>query len=410
MSDASNPKLPDVRILKTQELPDQVFPGGQNQDFRVYFAPLVHKALWQHATEDVSVEICGVVVGSWGRDASGPFVTISESIRGDAAENKLAEVTFTHETWAKINAQMDTKFSHLKIVGWYHTHPDFGVFLSDRDQFIHEHFFSGPGQIAHVIDPVRKIEGVFVWKEGKTSLAPHYWVGDQLITAPSADPSEQRTARKKQGSAGSGGTAEAAAENEPKRGGDLSILSFISQLLMYACVFMIGFLLSNYWSGWQQTRLVEGVVAHYGLWEGLRPGLRDKLNLLDRDLETVRADIEPLASDHLKLAGTKATEQSDKWREVFLSLELAARRTSLMRDRYCPSSDEELRYLRTMAEKIDVLTDPERQILYRNIADLGIDLPSRKASPAGEESHPPPAAPGSSSKTTDDTQKQPATA
>ena len=130
---------------------------------------------------DTSVEICGVLVGSWHRDEAGPFVKIVESIRGEGAETRFAEVTFTHQTWAKINAEMDTKFANLSIVGWYHTHPDFGIFLSDRDRFIHEHFFSGPGQIAHVIDPIRKTEGVFIWRDGKPSPCEHFWVGDRIL-------------------------------------------------------------------------------------------------------------------------------------------------------------------------------------------------------------------------------------
>ena len=124
-----------------------------------------------------------MLVGSWHRDEAGPFVKIIESIRGEGAETRFAEVTFTHQTWAKINAEMDTKYARLSIVGWYHTHPDFGIFLSDRDRFIHEHFFSGPGQIAHVIDPIRKIEGVFVWRDAKPVLSPHFWVGDRIMVA-----------------------------------------------------------------------------------------------------------------------------------------------------------------------------------------------------------------------------------
>ena len=122
----------------------------------------------------MSVEICGVLVGSWHRDEAGPFVKVMESIRGEGAETRFAEVTFTHQTWAKINAEMDTKFTTLSIVGWYHTHPDFGIFLSDRDRFIHEHFFSGPGQVAHVIDPIRQIEGVFVWRECEAGHEPAF--------------------------------------------------------------------------------------------------------------------------------------------------------------------------------------------------------------------------------------------
>src|SRR6516164_4855365 len=174
------PNAPDVRQLRGEKLPDITFPGGKDQSFRIFFDPNVHAQVWKHSTEDVSVEIGGVLVGKWARDAAGPFVHISESIRGEAATNKFAEVTFTHDTWAKINEQMDSRFSHLSIVGWYHSHPDFGVFLSDRDRFIQENFFSGAGQIAYVVDPVRRTEGVFVWKEGKPTLVPHYWVGDRI--------------------------------------------------------------------------------------------------------------------------------------------------------------------------------------------------------------------------------------
>ena len=62
---------------------------------------------------------------------------------------------------------MDTKFTDRDIVGWYHSHPNFGIFLSDRDCFIQDHFFNGPGQIAYVVDPVNGVEGVFAWRNGQ---------------------------------------------------------------------------------------------------------------------------------------------------------------------------------------------------------------------------------------------------
>src|SRR6516164_4676338 len=194
---------PDVRQIRLDELPQVSFPGGRKQAFRVFLEPAVHKQVWKHSTEDVSVEICGVLVGKWARDADGPFALISESIRGEAATNKFAEVTFTHDTWAKINQEMDTKFSHLVIVGWYHSHPGFGIFLSDRDRFIQEHFFSGPGQLAYVVDPLRKTEGVFCWQEGKPVLSPYYWVGDRIQVATAAG--EEKTHDTETGSATAGG-------------------------------------------------------------------------------------------------------------------------------------------------------------------------------------------------------------
>src|SRR5688500_6036161 len=95
---------PDIRQLKDRELPTTDFPGDGSSDFRIAIDSSTHKQIHQHAKENTSVEICGVLVGKWGRDAKGPFVHITASIRGEAATNKFAEVTFTHDTWSKINA------------------------------------------------------------------------------------------------------------------------------------------------------------------------------------------------------------------------------------------------------------------------------------------------------------------
>ena len=47
------------------------------------------------------------------------------------------------------------------IVGWYHTHPGFGIFLSNMDAFIHENFFSFPWEPAYVFDPQAETDGFF---------------------------------------------------------------------------------------------------------------------------------------------------------------------------------------------------------------------------------------------------------
>ena len=62
---------------------------------------------------------------------------------------------------------LERDFPDEQIVGWYHSHPGFGIFLSGHDLFIHENFFSGPSQIAYVVDPHAGTEGVFGWREGK---------------------------------------------------------------------------------------------------------------------------------------------------------------------------------------------------------------------------------------------------
>ena len=54
------------------------------------------------------------------------------------------------------------------MIGWYHSHPGWGVFLSDRDQFICESFFVGRLDIAMVVDPQSKQLGVFQHTDSKS--------------------------------------------------------------------------------------------------------------------------------------------------------------------------------------------------------------------------------------------------
>jgi proteasome lid subunit RPN8/RPN11 len=345
----------DVRLLARQDLTHEAFPGGKNEGFRVYFSPQVHAALWKHAAENTSVEICGVLVGSWHRDEVGPFVKVIESIRGEGADTRFAEVTFTHQTWAKINAEMDTKFTHLSIVGWYHTHPDFGIFLSDRDRFIHEHFFCGPGQVAHVIDPIRQIEGVFVWRDTKPALSPHFWVGDRIVVAssggadgairPTTDSRSPRLAGQRMGAPASDGSAQgqgSAASDPPGR-----LFPPPARLVIYGGVFLLGYLLANIFSAWERERFVAEVLASNGFVTVLRLGLADELDRLSGDLAAVARPLEAIR--------TTGEKPDDSLALVRDRLADAGRRVRLIKSRYgnTPAEDDLLRrFLR------DKLTGP----------------------------------------------------
>ena len=115
-----------------------------------------------------------MLVGHWHCDADGPFVLVEESIRCDKAVSNAGDVTFTHEAWNEVHHEMDTKFTDRDVVGWYHSHPNFGIFLSDRDCFIQDHFFDTAGQIAYVVDPVNGVEGVFAWRQGQGEAFPAF--------------------------------------------------------------------------------------------------------------------------------------------------------------------------------------------------------------------------------------------
>ena len=123
----------------------------------------VARKIRQHARSSMKAEVCGVLIGS----ADNERTVVDACIAGVNAAQGGAHVTFTQDTWEHIYKIKDKEYPEDKIVGWYHSHPGFGVFLSEHDLFIQENFFSSPQQVAWVYDPHTDEEGCFGWIDGK---------------------------------------------------------------------------------------------------------------------------------------------------------------------------------------------------------------------------------------------------
>jgi proteasome lid subunit RPN8/RPN11 len=135
----------------------------------------VVRKIRQHARSSSKTEICGVLIGC---DLPGR-IEVQACIPGANAEEAGAHVTFTQDTWEHIYQIKDKEFPDHRIVGWYHSHPGFGVFLSDHDTFIHENFFASPGQVAWVFDPHSDEEGCFGWVNSRIERLSRIVIIDQ---------------------------------------------------------------------------------------------------------------------------------------------------------------------------------------------------------------------------------------
>jgi len=134
-------------------------PRGKTKAFELRVSCEVARRIRQHARSSIKAEVCGVLIGA---DVAG-FTSIDASIPGANAQQGGTHVTFTQETWEHIYRIKDRDYPDARIVGWYHSHPGFGVFLSDHDTFIHKNFFSAERQVAWVYDPLSDEEGCFGW-------------------------------------------------------------------------------------------------------------------------------------------------------------------------------------------------------------------------------------------------------
>ena len=125
----------------------------------------VFREIQEHASTDLENEVAGFLLGRV-RDADGAgrsLVMIEAAITAKHVVTGPTHVEFSHQTWTELHRQRESEFGDLPVVGWYHTHPSIGIFLSRYDVFIHQHFFSRAGDVALVLDPVQHHAGFFVW-------------------------------------------------------------------------------------------------------------------------------------------------------------------------------------------------------------------------------------------------------
>lgn len=191
-ANSSNVQLP-LNFLSFGEI--------ENDDVKVYIKQDVYKALEKYALQDVEHERGTIILGDYAEELGKTHVIISNYIEAKYTDASASTLTFTHETWDYVHKEHDAKFSDKKIVGWQHTHPSYGIFLSNYDLFIQENFFNMPFQVAYVIDPIQNIRGFFQWKNGKIEKLKGFYIYDDVgkqikIETNKAEKGKQETAAK----------------------------------------------------------------------------------------------------------------------------------------------------------------------------------------------------------------------
>jgi proteasome lid subunit RPN8/RPN11 len=133
------------------------------------------RATQAHALSSLQREVAGVLVGR--RPEKQPdgryLVHIFDTIVAKHTVMHGASVTYTPESWRYLNDTLAERYPDetAVMVGWYHTHPGFGVFLSGMDLFIHQNFFTQIWHIAMVLDPRARTSGFFCWDRPKSRVS-----------------------------------------------------------------------------------------------------------------------------------------------------------------------------------------------------------------------------------------------
>ena len=132
------------------------------------------RAMQAHALSSLDREVAGVMIGR--RPEKQPdgryIVHVIDTIVAKHTVMHGASVTYTPESWRFMNDTLWERYpdESAVMVGWYHTHPGFGIFLSGMDLFIHQNFFTQIWHVAYVLDPRARTSGFFCWNRQKTKV------------------------------------------------------------------------------------------------------------------------------------------------------------------------------------------------------------------------------------------------
>jgi proteasome lid subunit RPN8/RPN11 len=179
--ESAGPSPDDVVIAPSKarvRIAGRRLPTGTNTwmaaDVLIDEPPL--RAAQAHALSSPSREVAGVLLGPPPeKQPDGRYVVhVMDTIIAKYTVMQGASVTYTPESWRYMNDKLQERYPDetAVMVGWYHTHPGFGIFLSGMDQFIHQNFFTQIWHVALVLDPHAKKSGFFCWDRQKTGVSP----------------------------------------------------------------------------------------------------------------------------------------------------------------------------------------------------------------------------------------------
>jgi len=129
--------------------------------FSVYISENVLKVIKKICTTS-NLELFGYLVGNVFEWKKTKYVIITDQLFDknavDSQQYFTSQIDGTAGNFdAVLNGLRDLrKDDDLRILGWWHTHPDFGCFLSTTDIHTQKFFFPESYQVALILDPIRK--------------------------------------------------------------------------------------------------------------------------------------------------------------------------------------------------------------------------------------------------------------
>lgn len=168
------PDLDDTCLLHGQRV-------GENEVV-VILSQLALRQIAAHSKSNLDYEVGGAMLGRAFRSNGQAYVEVRAAIPAVTNDHGPVHFTFTADAWSQLHKDRSENYPDLDIIGWFHTHPDLGVFYSSDDVVVHSAAFTLPWHVGMVIDPIRRETAFFGWNAG--ALVPYAGFYEQRDVQP----------------------------------------------------------------------------------------------------------------------------------------------------------------------------------------------------------------------------------
>lgn len=164
--------LPPISLIVQQDI------ARRDAPFQVYIVKEAYDKAWRHVGQSRHTECGGILVGHPFRtsDQEITFIVIVDIIPQDSDNRSVGHFTVSPTEISE--ARVTLEQTGYLAVGWYHSHPGHGVFLSEQDMTIVRSIYDSHWHVAWVMDPFREEAAFFKGAEGKR-LSRYYLLREE---------------------------------------------------------------------------------------------------------------------------------------------------------------------------------------------------------------------------------------
>ena len=149
---------------------------------------------WKSRTRSNLQEQGGLMIGDVFRDPdTGRICGVVRHIIPSENAGNATYLQFTHEDWSRMLLTYEEQFPQqedgrrLKIIGWYHTHPNMPTHMSQIDKHTHRSFWGKEWQFSAIMNPQRGTWEVFNGTECDNCNGVLYYDSQWTPQAPEPD-------------------------------------------------------------------------------------------------------------------------------------------------------------------------------------------------------------------------------